>query len=195
MCGEFSAMMTRIPSDYAQRRSITSRISFTLAALFSVVLLASAQEPVIPPLHPRIVTATRQVTLFSGLEKQLLQAVQKKDKAAIQTMLTDEFTIHLPDADPMPAEDWLQSVLSKEYVLKSFVVRQVYVADLGDAAVVTYDRVQESAYKGQSDGGEFYVTDLWKKDGDNWKLADRYVSKVGSAPVMPRGDVKPTGKG
>ena len=31
--------------------------------------------------------------------------------------------------------------------------------------------------------GEFFVVDLWKKDGDAWKLANRYVSKVSSESV------------
>ena len=65
--------------------------------------------------------------------------------------------------------------------------------DLGTAAVVAYDRIQDSTYKASKDGGEFYVVDLWKKDGDNWKLADRYVSKVGSVPILPK-TVRPTGK-
>lgn len=154
----------------------------------------AAQEPVKPPLNPRIVTATKQVTIFTGLEKQMLEAVQKKDKTALQTMLTDECAVHLPDSDPMPCDEWVDSVMSKDFILKSFLVRQVSVADLGTADVVSYDRIQESTFKGQDDGGEFYVVDLWKQAGENWKLSDRYVSKVGSKPVMPKGPVKPTGK-
>ena len=34
----------------------------------------AAQEPVVPTLTPTIVTATKQVTLFTGLEKQILQS-------------------------------------------------------------------------------------------------------------------------
>src|SRR5947209_1457848 len=168
-------------------------LSFGIFAVFASSVVV-AQEPVKPPLHPRIVTATRLVTIFSGLEKQMLDAVQKKDKAALQAMLTDEFTLHLPDADPMPAEDWVESVMNKDFALKSFAVRQMDVADLNDAAVVSYDRVQQSAYKGQGDGGEFSVVDIWKKDGEKWKLSDRYVTKVGSTPYMPKNDVTPTGK-
>jgi hypothetical protein len=37
------------------------------------------------------------------------------------------------------------------------------------------------------------VVDLWKKDGDTWKLANRYVSKVSSI-VPAEQTVKPTGK-
>jgi ketosteroid isomerase-like protein len=139
-------------------------------------------------------TATRQVTVFSGLEKQLLQAVQKKDAAAIKTLVTDDFSVRMPDADPMAVDDWIDSVMSKDFTLKSFVVRQVDAVDLGDAAVVKFDRVQESTFKGQNDGGEFYVVDIWRKSGDTWKLSDRYVSLVSATAFMPKGDVTPTGK-
>ena len=162
--------------------------------LIVVTVFASAQEPVKPQLTPRIITATKQVTMFSNMEKQMLQAVQKKDKAALEAMLTDEFAIEVPDADMLPGEDWLDSVMSKDFTLKSFVIRQMSVADLGDSAVVKYDRIQESTYKGKPDGGEFFVVDLWKKSGDTWKLANRYVAKVSSTPYMPKGPVKPTGK-
>jgi hypothetical protein len=171
------------------------RIATLVAASYlGFALFASAQEPVKPPLNPRIVTATKQVVLFSALEKQMLEAVQKKDKAVLKAMLTDETTIHLPDADPLAAEDWVDSVMSKDFDLKTFTIRQMNVADLGTAAVVSYDRIQDSTFKATKDGGEFYVIDLWKKDGENWKLADRYVSKVGSVPVLPKTPVRPTGK-
>jgi Domain of unknown function (DUF4440) len=169
-------------------------IAAGFAGLFCTALLSLAQEPVKPKLNPRIITATKQVTFFAGIEKEMLQAVQKKDKAALHAMLSDECTIHLPDSDLFPCDDWLESVLSNEYNLKSFVIRQMDVADLGNAAVVSYDRIQQSTYKGQNDGGEFYVVDQWTKAGDNWKLANRYVTKVRSVPVMPKGAVKPTGK-
>jgi hypothetical protein len=164
------------------------------AAIVCTALLCKAQEPVKPKLSPRIITATRQVTIFTDLEKQLLDAVQKKDKAAVQAMLSDDFAIYMPDADPLASEDWLDSVMSKDFVLKRFVIRQMDVADLGTAAVVSYDRVQESSFAGRNDGGEFYVVDLWKKDGDNWKLSARHVAKIGATAVMPKGPVKPTGK-
>jgi hypothetical protein len=66
--------------------------------------------------------------------------------------------------------------------------------DLGNAVVVKFDRLQEAASKGHADSGEFFVVDLWKKDGDTWKLASRYVSKVSSQPSIPKAPVKPTGK-
>ena len=164
-----------------------------LSVLMVVTFFAAAQEPVKPKLNPRIITATKQVVMFTDLEKQMLTAVQKKDKSALEAMLTEEFVVEMPDADTLPGEDWVDSVMGKDFNLKSFVVRQMSVAQLGDAAVVKYDRIPEATYQGKPDGGEFFVVDVWTKSGDSWKLANRYVSKVSSVPYVPR-PVKPTGK-
>lgn len=173
------------------------RVHF-FARLFAVLIVTSAfsaaQEPVKPALTPRIITATKQVSIFTGMEKQLLQAIQKKDKAAAQALLSDDLYIEMPDADPLPGDDWLDSVMAKDYTLKSFVVRQMSAIDLGDAVVVNFDRLQEATSKGKADSGEFFVVDVWKKSGDTWKLASRYVSKVSSQPSIPKAPVKPTGK-
>ena len=160
--------------------------------LAAAALVVAAQEPMKPKPSSRIMTATKQVTIFTGLEIQLLQAVQKKDRTGLQAMLTGDFAIDMPNADRLAADDWLESVMAGDYILKEFGVRQVSVSDLGNAEVVKFDRLQEATLKGTSDNGEFFVVDLWKKDGDTWKLANRYVSKVSS--VLPKGAPKPTGK-
>lgn len=164
------------------------------SALIAFALSAAAQEPVKPALNPRIITATKQVTLFTGLENQLLRAVQKKDKAALEALLADDCTIEMPDADPVAGDEWVESVTAADFSLKSFTVRQMSAVDLGNAVLVKFDRVQQATLKGKPDNGEFFVVDLWKKTGDTWKLGNRYVAKVGSVAWMPKGDVRPTGK-
>jgi ketosteroid isomerase-like protein len=165
-----------------------------LILILAATVLAAGQEPVPSKLTPTIITATKQVTLFTGLENQMLQAVQKKDKAALEAMLADGFEIAMPNADPLAGEDWVDSVMARDFNLKSFVVRQMSVADLGDSAVVKYDRTQQATFKGKNASGEFFVVDLWKKSGDSWKLANRYVAKIGAVPAAPRIQPKPTGK-
>jgi hypothetical protein len=162
--------------------------------LIAAFIVATGQEPVKPKLTPTIITATRQVALFTGLERQLLHTVEKKDRAGLEALLTDEFEIAMPDADPLAGPDWVDAVMAKEFTLKSFVIRQMSVADLGDAAVVKFNRLQQATYQGKSESGEFFVVDLWKKSGDSWKLANRYVSKVGTTPAPTKPGSKPSGK-
>jgi len=162
--------------------------------LIAITVFPAAQEPFQPKLTPGIITATKQVTLFTELERQLLQAVQKKDQAGMEAMLEDDFEIAMPDADPLAGEDWVDSVVDKDFSLKSFFIRQMSVADQGDCAVVKYQRVQQASWKGMNSSGEFFVVDLWKKSGDTWKLVNRYVAKLRALPPEHKIQPKPSGK-
>jgi hypothetical protein len=96
------------------------RIVFAALIAVTLTLAASAQEPVKPSLSPRIITATRQVSIFTNLEAQMLKAIQARDQAALGNLVADDCMIEMPDSDPLPAEDWISSVLSKDFTLKSF---------------------------------------------------------------------------
>jgi ketosteroid isomerase-like protein len=159
-----------------------------------VAVLAAAQEPAKPKVNPRIGTATKQVTLFNNLELQMLQAVKQKDKAGLEALLSDDLIIAMPDADPLAGEDWVDSVMARNFSVKSFAIRNMTVANGGDSAIVKFDRLLQATLNGKNESGEYFVVDLWKKSGDSWKLANRYVAKVGSVPAMPKIEPKPTGK-
>jgi ketosteroid isomerase-like protein len=157
--------------------------------LIGMVQPAIAQEPVKPPLAPKIMTATRQVTFFTGLEKQVLAGIQKKDETALKELLADDFEIWMPNGDPIAGEDWLPAVLGK-YNLKSFRISQMSVRDFGDTAIVKFMRGQKAEFQSKDDSGEYFVVDVWRKAGDSWKLSDRYVAKIRAVASTP----KPTGK-
>jgi ketosteroid isomerase-like protein len=169
------------------------RCSCLLPILF-LTIATLAQEPVQPKLTPRITTATRQVSLFSGVEKQMLQAVQKKDKATLEAMLADDCQITFPKSDTLDCGDWMDSVLAPDFTLKSFSVRNMSVTDLGDSALVNFDRVQQATHGAKDLSGEFFVLDLWKKSGNSWKLVNRYVSRSVNAASNPATSPTPTGK-
>jgi len=166
----------------------------TIASLVMLGALAGGQEPVKPTTHPRIVTATRWVTLFTGLEKQLLGSIQQKDAAGIDRFLMDSFEIWMPGGDPVSREEWSRAILGG-YTLKSFRISQMSVRDFGDTEVVKFMRSQQAEFQGKDDSGDFFVVDIWRKAGDGWKLSDRYVAKVGpSSSSLPLPEAKPTGK-
>jgi ketosteroid isomerase-like protein len=165
-----------------------------LLSALMVAVLAAAQEPVKPKVNPRIGTATKQVTLFNSLELQMLQAVKKKDKAGLEALLSDDLIIAMPDADPLAGDDWVDSVMARNFSVKSFAIRNMTVTDGGDSAIVKFDRLLQATLNDKNESGEYFVVDLWKKSGDSWKLANRYVAKVGSVPATPKIEPKPTGK-
>jgi len=78
------------------------RFSLAVAALISILfsVLAVAQAP------GRIETRTRLVSLFSDLQNQWLEAVKKKDAAALDRLLGDEYEVWTATHNgPIPRED------------------------------------------------------------------------------------------
>ena len=175
-------------------------ILVTFLALTALSLAAQTAAPAKPaqsqptsPTPGRIQTRTRLVSLFSGMENKLFSAVQKKDKAAITPVLSDEFEIWTPNeaGDPIPLEDWLATVTGN-YELKSFRISQMSARDFGSVVVVKFVYSQKAESQGKDDSGEYFMVDAWEKQGDSFKLSDRYVSRyAGPQPVHP---VRPTGK-
>src|SRR5437764_15222207 len=49
-----------------------------------------------PPRPARIVTRTRLASIFSGIENQLFDDLQKKDQTALIQLVTDDFAIWMP---------------------------------------------------------------------------------------------------
>jgi len=75
------------------------------------------------------------------------------------------------------SQDWLHTALGA-YHVHSYTFCDLQVRRLGDVAVVS------SIYSQQADGGgidrntEFFITDAWSRQGEPWKVAARYSSKV-----------------
>jgi len=86
--------------------------AFVTAIALAALQSASAQEPIKPPLNPRIITATRQVVIFTDLETQMLRAIQSKDQAGLSKLISEDCIIEMPDADPLTGEEWMKAISS-----------------------------------------------------------------------------------
>lgn len=136
---------------------------------------------------------TRLVSILAGMEKQLNAGIQKKSKESITSLLTDDFEVWTPNQTgaPIPVEDWLAD-MTGDYNLKSSRLSEMSAKDFGDVVMFKFVANVQADTKGKDESGEYFVVDVWKKDGDSWKLSDRYISKAGAfkAPAAAR----PTGK-
>jgi hypothetical protein len=132
----------------------------------------------------RVVTNTRLQVFFSELETQWIKAVQEKNPAALNRVVSDDF--HLWTAiprNPISREEWLLGVLGRH--LQSFQLRQLAVRQLSPAiAVVSF--VQTETFESATPQAEnHFVVDIWinSGSGDNWRCTDRYFSEVSDAPL------------
>ena len=134
------------------------------------------------------VTRTRLVALYSDLESQLIAAAQKNDTAKLAQMLTDDFEQWSPEppGDPMPREDWMAN-----YRPTSATTSQMAVRAFGETEIASFVLRQKAAFGDRDVSGEFYVVDIWKREGNTSRLASRYISRLGKTAATA---AAPSGK-
>lgn len=142
----------------------------------------------------RILTRTRTVGIFEALERQLLEAVQKKDKAALTNLTAEDFELRraaTPNT-PVARDEFLANELP-EYNLRNFRLSDMAVHMYGDTAVVSFHCWQDATVRGQAATGTWFLVDVWTKHGNDWKLGVRYSSPVAGQKSATE-DRAPTGK-
>jgi len=158
---------------------------------FPLSSLYAAQNQVAPG---RVVITTRLVAIFSELESNVLTALQKKDGAALDKLLSDEFQVWTadPPGSPLPREDWQAQAFGSPPA--SFHLRQMAVRPVSDDVAIASFVLQESSIRdGKEISQQRFIVDVWKKNGDGWLCTDRYASNAAESPSQ-QSDKKPTGK-
>ncbi|HZO80800.1 MAG TPA: nuclear transport factor 2 family protein [Candidatus Binataceae bacterium] len=166
------------------------------SAAISLALLAPCllRSPVLAQAAPagRIVTTTRLVAEFSDLESRLNLAIQRKDKAALNKLLSPDFEewTPAPPGAPIPLERWMDKVLSGN--VRSFEIRQMAVETIGEAAVVSFVEARRALCDGRECASTSFVVDLWQREGGTRRLRARYASE--SSPPSSVTPATPSGR-
>lgn len=135
----------------------------------------------------RVVTETKLQIFFSELETQWLKAVQDKDKAALNRIVSDQFQLRTSTApgNPIPYAAWLLEIFGQK--LLSFRLRQVAVRELSPTiAVVSFVLTKTYQQSATPQTEDQFVVDIWINtgSGDNWRCTDRYFSEVRGSPAQ-----------
>jgi ketosteroid isomerase-like protein len=149
-----------------------------LAFAVFVVAPAPAQPA---PAPGRIPTVTRLVKLFTGREMDLVAATRARDASALDAILDPSFEMRTGDTPgtPVPRDAWIRDA-RRAAARESPRIDQMAVHDFGDVAIVSF-RASDGAGATHVPRARL-VVDCWKRDGETWKLAVRYVS---DAPARP----------
>lgn len=151
------------------------RKTLWLSLLLSMtVSMLAASTPASADVMGRIPTVTLLVKLFLDLEGKLIQAVDKRDTHTISNLLSDNFEMRVDaiPGNPVPRDAWLHQSFSEPE--SSSTIEQMAVHDLGKIAVVSYLWKLQAA-KSETERNIFIV-DVWKHEGEDWKLAIRYAA-------------------
>ena len=161
--------------------------------LVSALCVASSSARAADEAMPesRIPTVTRWVKLFTKLENNLAASLKARDEAALQNLLADDFELRTGSmpGSPMPRAEWTRSLLLRRDVrlqhdLVGYSIEQMAGHELGNHAAVSFVEKRASG-SGIKAAPNIFVVDVWKRSGDDWKLAIRYASAASRDVVIP----------
>ena len=164
------------------------KFALLFSFLLAFALTATAQTRATPG---RTITPTRQVAEFSDLENQWMHALQNNDRFALDHLLTEDFEILTPlAANAIDRDEFIQAVTGS-LRLQSYRISQMTVHDFGDTAVVNFLINAKGQFRRRDSAGQYFVIDVWRKSGNRWEAAVRYLSKSGTLSAVK---TRPTGK-
>jgi hypothetical protein len=165
-----------------------SRRRFVLATTALLGLSAAASQA--QSIRSRVVTVSRLVKIFLDQESRLLDALEKRDRAALEAMLGDNFEMRLgaKPGVPIPRAEWLNAALATDAPdVSAYLVEQMAVHEMGNLAVASFLlQTADPAKKGAPPS--VFVVDTWEPAGDSWRLRVRYAAPVAGRPPRISGE-------
>ena len=128
-------------------------------------------------------TVEEDQAAFTALELKLLSAIQAKQVAVVDELISPNFAWSLalegrPNA-VMSRSEWIKG--GDYYDLAAFDVSHLSAQTFGKLTLVHFRYSIAGSLGTAAVSGGYVVTDLWEKDGKDWKLLRRFVSR----PVPP----------
>ena len=130
--------------------------------------------------------ATRSVSTYLGLERDLHDAIEQRDQAAVMAMLADDFEMRSASVpDVTAADDWLR----REFASKqpNGLVRELSVREVDDLAIVSF--LLDRGPVGRPATTTWFVVDVWRQSSQ--RLLVRSMSRAAGAPPKPN---RPSGR-
>jgi hypothetical protein len=122
--------------------------------------------------------ATRSVSEYLRLERDLEDAIESRDAGAIDRLVDASFEWRSgASPDPLPRDEWLRAErATRRHAAR---IRDLAVRDEGELAIVSFVR--------DANDGSTFVVDVWRRDPQ--RLVARYPGSPapGPAPKRPSG--------
>ena len=104
------------------------------------------------------------------------RAIVAKDLAALQNLMTPEFTLTQGDgAEPFPREAWLQNL--NNMVLAHYSTRVVGIRSYGQVAVARVEGKWDVTFSGRRSVEPFSLADFWVHRDGRWQVYRRHRIK------------------
>lgn len=128
---------------------------------------------------------------FEQLEARWLRALQQRDTATLEQLLSEEFvsTSWASSGELTTREDYLNAAARVDF--QRCRIDNTFVQDLDRVIVVKFRLRGECGALATLGISEFLITDVWVKRAGRWEAASRHAS----APVRLERTLLPAGRG
>ncbi|CAN5219551.1 hypothetical protein BH09BAC2_BH09BAC2_10170 [soil metagenome] len=120
------------------------------------------------------------------LEKSFASAIQSQDTAQTKKFLSDTYFltigVHGIPLQIVLREQWLSGL--KDYVTESFSHDDIKVNIYDNTAVAILLFSQKATVRGQNRSGQFMLTDIWIKVGNDWRITERHSSRPENQDII-----------
>jgi hypothetical protein len=111
------------------------------------------------------------------------------DWQVVDRLMGPEFALRVGDdperSVPRARREDVHPHQTSEYKIESFEERYHAARKLtNNLAAVSLLLTQKATFAGRDRTGDFYVVDIWEKNGDNWQIIARYSTPVPKATVI-----------
>ena len=110
-----------------------------------------------------------------------MRAWVNRDLKALKAITASNFILLMGSKPPaiLDRPSWLEAA-SKRYDCASYRFGDIYVRDLGPAAIFSAAIDMKATMDGHDWSGQFWITDFWRKGRvrRSWKMAQRVVSRT-----------------
>jgi ketosteroid isomerase-like protein len=115
---------------------------------------------------------------LNELEQRLVRAWLELDRAAINAILDDDWTVIDPTGRILDKAQVLAEFDSGERKMESGTIDEVKVRTFGDVAVVTGRTTAAGNYQGESVSVQLRFTDVCVKQGGRWQVVASQATMI-----------------
>ena len=116
---------------------------------------------------------------IAQLQRDWAEAVQRRDMAALEQLLGEEFTLTTgrKGAEVRRRQEWLD-VTRESYEVDQWAYEEMDVRVYGEAAVVRSRYRQTGRVGGADRTGVYLMTDVWVRRNGRWQAVTRHISPL-----------------
>jgi ketosteroid isomerase-like protein len=115
------------------------------------------------------------------LEREWVAAIVKKDAAALDRLLADDFSGTSPTAHLYTKKSAIDDLTQGTYTVNSMELDEVSVNAYGNTAVAFTSQEEKSTYGDQDFSGHYHFTDVWAKRDGRWQAVASHGSRYATA--------------